>query len=441
MKVIKSIYLSRRLLIAGLVLVALALAGFVLTSLFTVAKIGTLLLAILLLLDVLLLFRVSGLTARRHAADRFSNGDDNPVRLELSNRYRFPVNLEILDEAPDQFQARELQFNEHLEAGKTGSITYFLRPVRRGSYHFGRLNVYALSPLGLLKRRFIFLEGQEVAVYPAFLQMHKYELLAFTSLPIAGIKKIRRIGNNQEFEQIKEYVQGDDYRTLNWRATARAGRLMVNTYQDERSQQVMCLVDKGRLMHMPFEEMSLLDWAVNASLVISNIALKKGDKVGLMSFQHKVQALLKPSNRNRQMSLIMEQLYNQKTAFKESDFGQVYLNVRHQLPQRSLLLLFTNFESLQGMQRQLPYLRKLAHQHLLVVIFFENSELKTAAQAPAGTTEDLYTRTIIEKLLFEKRQIVKELQKHGIQALLTPPQQLTVNTINKYLELKARGLI
>ena len=192
---------------------------------------------------------------------------------------------------------------------------------------------------------------------------------------------------------------------------------------------------------MPFEEMSLLDWAINASLVISNIALKKGDKVGLVSFQHKVQSFVMPSNRNRQMAVLMEQLYKQKTAFKEADFSRLYLDVRHKLPQRSLLLMFTNFESLQSMQRQLPYLQKLARRHLLVVIFFENTELKQAANTSADSVEEIYSRTIIEKLLFEKKLIVKELQKHGIQAMLTQPQKLTVNTINKYLELKARGLI
>ena len=442
MKFLKSLFLTKRLLTLGLVLLAFAVAGFVLNSLYMVAKLGTGVLAALVLLDILFLYRIKqGIKADRQVSDRLSNGDDNPIHLWVENRYAQSVAIEVIDEAPEQFQLRNLVFERSLTAGQKSQITYFLRPVKRGAYEFGGINVFAQTALGLIKRKYHFGINKEVAVYPAFLQMHKYELLAFTSLPIAGIKKIRRIGHNQEFEQIKDYVQGDDYRTLNWRASARAGKLMVNTYQDERSQQVMCLIDKGRLMHMPFEEMSLLDWAINASLVISNIALKKGDKVGLVSFQHKVQSFVMPSNRNRQMAVLMEQLYKQKTAFKEADFSRLYLDVRHKLPQRSLLLMFTNFESLQSMQRQLPYLQKLARRHLLVVIFFENTELKQAANTSADSVEEIYSRTIIEKLLFEKKLIVKELQKHGIQAMLTQPQKLTVNTINKYLELKARGLI
>ena len=183
--------------------------------------------------------------------------------------------------------------------GEQKRHTYFLRPLKRGAYHFAHVNAYAISPLGLISRRYKFPLHKEVPVYPSYIQMHKYELLAFSSLPEQGIKRFRRLGQNQEFEQIREYVQGDDYRTLNWKATARKGQMMVNTYQDERSQQVISVIDKGRLMHMPFEGLSLLDWSINASLAISNIAIKKGDKAGLISFQEKINLLLLPSNQGK----------------------------------------------------------------------------------------------------------------------------------------------
>lgn len=272
--------------------------------------------------------------------------------------------------------------------------------------------------------------------------MRKYELLAISqNLQNTGIKKIRRIGHNQEFELIKEYVSGDDFRTVNWKATARKNRLMVNQYQDERSQQVYSLIDKGRVMQMPFEGMSLLDYAINASLVISNIAIKKSDKAGLVTFQDKISTLLPASKRNNQMRSIQETLYNQKTAFLETDFSSLYVGLRRAISQRSLLLLFTNFESLFALQRQLPYLINLAKQHLLVVIFFENTELKHLIEDEAEGLKEIYHKAIAERLAYEKKLIVKELQKHGIQSILTPPQKLSINTINKYLELKARNLI
>ncbi|MFM8740769.1 MAG: DUF58 domain-containing protein, partial [Cytophagales bacterium] len=270
----------------------------------------------------------------------------------------------------------------------------------------------------------------------------KYELLAISqNLQNSGIKRIRKIGHNQEFELIKEYVMGDDFRTVNWKATARKSKLMVNQYQDERSQQVYSLIDKSRVMQMPFAEMSLLDYAINASLVISNIAIKKSDKAGLVTFQEKINTLLPASRKNNQMAVIQENLYRQKTAFLESDYSALYVGLRKALSQRSLLLLFTNFESVYALQRQLPYLISLANQHLLVVIFFENTELAKLIDEPSTDLRQVYHQAIAERLAFEKKLIVKELQKFGIHSILTSPQKLTINTINKYLELKARNLI
>jgi uncharacterized protein (DUF58 family) len=257
----------------------------------------------------------------------------------------------------------------------------------------------------------------------------------------AGIKKIRRIGHNLEFELVREYVAGDDVRTINWKATARKVQLMVNQYQDERSQNVYSLIDKSRVMEMPFQGMTLLDYAINASLVMSNIALRKSDKAGLLTFQDKVNTFLPASRSNRQLATILEVLYNQKTSFREADFSAVYSQVRSKINQRSLLLLFTNFESTYGMERQLPFLRSLARYHLLVVIFFENTELNTLISQPARSTREIYHKSIAEKFALDKKLIVKTLTQNGIHTILTSPEKLTVNTLNKYLEFKARGYI
>ena len=397
----------------------------------------------LLLTDVLLLYRVrQGIDGHRLTPDKLSNGDDNPLQIVLENYYRFPVQVQLLDELPVQFQARDFCTNVSILTGQTATYAYTVRPVKRGEYHFGAVNALACSPLGLVRRRFRFSADTMVPVYPSFIQMRKYELLAISNrLTEFGIKKIRRIGHNQEFEQIKEYVAGDDYRTINWKATARRGGLMVNNYQDERSQQVYALIDKGRTMRMPFDGMSLLDYAINASLVIANIAIKKDDKAGLVTFQHKVQTVVPASRRSKQMYWLMEALYNQKTAYKEADYAALYTTVRRRITQRSLLLLFTSFESLSSMERQLPYLRKLAHDHVLVVIFFKNTELYDLLNRPVQSVTEVYRKTIAEKFAFEKKAIVERLQQFGIHAVLTTPQQLSVDTINKYLALKARGLI
>ena len=256
-----------------------------------------------------------------------------------------------------------------------------------------------------------------------------------------GLKKIRRIGHTMEFEQIKDYVLGDDIRNINWKATAKKGGLMVNQYQDERSQPIYSVIDKGRVMKMPFEGLSLLDYAINATLVISHIALKKQDKAGMFALGKTIENRVVPERRSSQMHLILETLYNLETNFVESDYSRLYADIKRNINHRSLLLLYTNFETLDALQRQLPYLQAIAKQHLLVVIFFENTELINFTDEKAETIQQIFEKTIAEKFVYEKKLIVNELRKYGIQTILTKPEQLTINTINKYLEIKARGLI
>ncbi len=442
-KILKSIYVSNLLYYIIVSEVVLLVFGFYFPILYPFANYALIIILSLVAVDAIILYsNKTGMFARRDTLDKLSNGDDNPVQIVLENRYLFPVRISVIDELPFQFQVRDKEFKLTIDSGKNKIVEYDLHPVKRGEYSFGAVNLFVKSPLGLVQKRFRFSQDMMVPVYPSFMQMRKYELLAISNnLTDAGIKKIRRRGNNVEFEQIKEYVAGDDYRTINWKATARKNKIMINQYQDEKSQQVYSLIDMGRVMRMPFEGLSLLDYAINSSLVISNIAMLKHDKAGIVTFSHKVQSVLLADRRNAQLQKILELLYNQKTGYLESDFENLFINVKTKINQRSLMLLYTNFESLSGLQRQLKYLRRLAKDHLLVVIFFENTELQSFLNTPATTTEEVYNKTIAEKFSYEKKLIVKELEKYGIHSILTAPQHLSVNTINKYLELKARGLI
>lgn len=440
---IKSIYFTHLLyyIIAAEVVLMIFAFFFELAEPFAVY--GLYLIGGLLIVDMLILYaNKNGIFGRRNALDKLSNGDDNFIQIILENKYLFPARLNVIDELPFQFQARDSHFKINVDSGKSKILNYVVHPVKRGEYSFGALNIYVKSPIGFIQNRYRFSQDMMVPVYPSFLQMRKYELLAISNqLTEVGIKKIRRRGNNAEFEQIKEYVGGDDYRTINWKATARKNKLMINQYQDEKSQQVYSVIDMGRIMKMPFEGLSLLDYAINSSLVISNIAMLKQDKAGVITFSNKVQSMLAAERKNAHLQKILTLLYKQKTGYLESDFENLYIHVKIKIKQRSLLLIYTNFESLSGLQRQLKYLRRLAKDHLLVVIFFENTELRSYLDKPAATTEEVYNKIIAEKFVYEKKLIVKELEKYGIHSILTSPQNLSVNTINKYLELKARGLI
>lgn len=436
---VKSFYLNNIVYyIAGSSAVAFVLSYFI-PPFYRIGELILLLLALAVIIDCLLLFGKKGMDGSRILPDRFSIGDQNKISVFITNHYGFPVRASIIDEIPVQFQDRKWMRKVTVQRGEKFELIYLLKPLSRGEYFFNDINIYAHGPLSLVKRRYIFPQPQTVKVYPSYMQMRRYQLLAVSNrLQEAGVRKIRKLGHSMEFEQIKEYVRGDDYRTINWKATARKEALMVNNYTDERSQQIYCLINKGRVMKMPFDGLTLLDYAVNASLVLTNVAMVKQDKAGIITFEKNIDAFLIADKKPTQMNLVLETLYRQKTDYLEPDFEKLFSVIRNRITNRSLLVLFTNFESMESLQREMPALKKIAHYHLLLVVFFENTELKSLTDKKAATLEDIYVETIAEKFAYEKRLMVKELHKNGIASILTTPENLTVNTINKYLELKTR---
>jgi uncharacterized protein (DUF58 family) len=411
--------------------------------LFPLAKAAFVLGLALVAVDVLLLFaRRPNVLADRSCNPVFSLSDPNPVHLRLENQGNLRLRLKVVDELPVQFQRRDFEIQLSLAPGQKQQLHYELSPLTRGVYAFGNLHVFLSTPLGLVERRMTFDRDREVAVYPSIIQMKRYELRATRQIAHdSGIKKMRRIGHSYEFEQIKNYVQGDDYRGINWKASGRRMALMVNQYEDERSQQVYCLVDKSRAMKMPFEGLSLMDYAINTTLAISNIILKKQDKAGLLTFSDVIGATIKAERDTGQLNRILEALYREKERPGESNYELLYEGVRRLIGARSLLMLFTNFESTYALERALPMLRRLNRFHLLVVVFFENTEIRELAQQEVRRTADIYRQVVARQFLQEKKEMVYKLRQYGIQGILTKPQDLTVNTINKYLELKSRGLI
>lgn len=443
MNFLRSFYINPIFYFALLGVVTVFVLGFFMPEWMSVAKpifFGVLL---LLVMDTVILFANSdGISASRKTVDKLSNGDDNPISITVSSTYVYPVWVRIIEEMPFQFQERKMVFRMQLNGGEEATADYIVRPVKRGEYEWGAINVYVRSPLQLVSRRYRFDEGVIVPCYPSFLQMKKYQFLAISQrLQEAGVKKIRTASKATDFEQIRDYVPGDDIRSVNWKATARRDQIMVNQYEIERSQQIYSVIDMGRLMQMPFNGLSLLDYAINSTLVMSNIAMMKDDKAGVVCFSHEVHNVLKASKRSVQIQRVMEMLYAQKTRFLETDYQKLYAGLRTKIRTRSLMLIYTNFESITALRRQLPWFRRMSREHLLVVIFFENTELTDVINKQADTMEDVYNKIVAEKFSYEKRQILAEFRRYGIHALMSTPEDLTVNSINKYLELKARGSI
>jgi uncharacterized protein (DUF58 family) len=443
MKFIRSLYFSGRFFAVFGAIAILFCFAFVWPVLFPLAQALIVVAAAVVLADLFILYNPDmDITCSRHMYRVLSLGSENPIRIDVQNQFGMTLNITVIDELPVQLQERKFSMKFSLEGNQEKSLNYIIKPNVRGEYIFGNVNIFVRSFIGLVERRLTKPTETTMAVYPSIIQMKQFELKTIARIAsFHGIKKIRRIGHSYEFEQIKNYSRGDDFRSINWKATGRRSEVMVNQYEDEKAQQVYSLVDNSRSMRMPFDDLSLLDYAINTSLVISNTALQKHDKAGLITFSEKIGTVIKADRGAGQLQRIMDGLYKEEPRNLEANYEMLYHVIRNVVKNRSLMFLYTNFESIYSLERMLPIIRRINKSHLLVVVFFENTQVSSFAHQESRNVEDIYLQTIAQKFILEKNQIIQRLRQFGIQSILTKPEDLSINTINKYLELKARGMI
>jgi len=439
----QNLFLRSKLFLYGGVPVVFFILGFVYFFFYVLAFIALLLVLALLITDVLLLFRKDiSISCTRKLPLILSLSDNNTIELSVTNNSILKLLITINEELPKQFQERNFVMEMNLIPRESKVHQYKLRPVTRGEYFFGNTIIYLSSLIGLAERRIVIKNATMIPVFPSIIQMKNMELRAFSKISMfRGIRKLRRFGHSYEFEQIRNYVTGDDYRSINWKSTGKRGSLMVNQYEDEKAQQVYFILDKSRVMRSTFNELTLLDYSINTTLAMSNIILRKDDKAGLISFSTTIDTFVKADKSVVQLRKILNKLYAEKENKLEANYELLYSSIRKTIPVRSLLVLFTNFESTYGLERVLPVLRKLSKQHLLLVVFFENNELIQYSQESSQTIKEIYFRMVAEKTVDEKEQIFHMLNLYGIQAIRTIPENLTIGVINKYLEFKSRGMI
>ncbi|MGM0477996.1 MAG: DUF58 domain-containing protein [Bacteroidota bacterium] len=439
----KSIYISRGFFLGWAVCTVFILLGYYFTWMLYVGQFAIIILLTLTVLDVLILYGAhKHISLLRAVPQRLDLGDASTIRLKVENQSVQPLRVTIFDTPPHEMQARDLSFHQLVMPQRGSEFNYEFIPHHRGEYEWGTTIVFIRSFLSLTQRKIEFSKREKAIAYPSVQQMKRFDFILFNQKNLElGIKKIRRLGHNNEFEQIKNYVQGDDIRTINWKATSRRSELMVNQYQAQRTQAVFSIIDKSRSMEHQFEGLTLLDHAINTTLVFSNIALRKGDKVGLFTFSDKLGSQVPAQKGGRQLQRILDVLYAQQTHFLESNFALLTQRAMRKIPSRSLLMIYTNFETELAMRRALPMLRQLNKKFVVVVVFFENTTLQSIATREPSTERDIYLSTLAEDVINIKRRIARELNRNGIQTVLTKPDQLSVNTLNKYLELKSKGMI
>ena len=436
------IYLSRNFFTFGAALVVIFAFGFSIPILFTIGKIGLVILVAMLFVDVVILFLPGiRINAKRSIAPKIGLDDKTPVKLIIEAFSPVDLSAEIIDELPFQLQIRDLNIFKPLQTG-LNEFHYIIRPKSRGIYRFGSINVRINTRINLVKRRLVLGKPENVTVLPSIQQMHENELIAFSKLSApVGFRRHNKIGKSYEFEQISTFTEGDDYRNINWKATSRTRELMVNKYQDERSQNFYCIISKGRAMKMAFDNLTLLDYSINSSLALLNVVLKKYDRAGLITFSDKIGTAIRAENRIGQIQKIIDSLYKEKERDSEPSYELLFQAINRVIKNRSFLMLFANFENLDMARRALPVLIQINRKHLLVLTMFKDTELEARANEDSKTLDSIYKTTLARKHLNEKEEIAHLMRRQGIHTIVAKPHELSPVVIEKYLELKSKGII
>lgn len=451
-----SLFFRNQFFIALFVLAAVSVVGVWITPLYYLAIAGVIALAVATLFDAVMLWfcKVSG---ERIIAEKLDLGENNRVGISMKVVRGNLRGCYALDEMPQflRCKAENLKMKKDEDGVYVAQYTVF--PLRRGAFELGRLLVFGRF-IGILERRFVIEQkGNRVDVYPAFSRLReKEQQVRSMQVEAYGTHRRQTPANQTDFMDIREYVPGDDIRTINWKATARAGRTMVNNYEDERSQHIYNIIDCGRSMHRTFGGLTLQDYAINASLLLSYTALhSEGDNVGFFSYGPKGVEYLPSRSGDVQLNNIMKHLYGMETEYGEGDLEELTLVLGRKVQRRSLVCLYTDYSSMKAMDRQIDFLKRISRRHCLVVVMFIDKELenlsegvyeasgaisvtKSVSVTAKPSSSDYIKRSLAKDFSLQKQFIVDRLQQNGIQCVLTYPESLSINVVRKYIDLKAK---
>ena len=386
--------------------------------------------------------------ARDHDT-KLSLGAENPIQLSVRNRSRRPVEFSLRDEAPDAFvtgtspQGVESRVMHGLApAHGFWRGVYHVRPLKRGDYTFGDLNLRWPGPLGFIIRQARIEASRPVKVYPNLLDIRRYDLLLRRNrLQELGLRHARMFGEGTEFERLREYLPDDEFRRIDWKATARRHRPVTIEYQTERSQNVIAALDIGRMMQSPVANMAKLDYVVNAVLFLAYVAVGKGDKVGLMTFADEVYQFVSPRQGRGQFYQLLERLYAVEAQPVEPDYRRALSYLALKQRKRALIVIFTDLSGGLSLETLVSQVSVLARRSLPLVVTISDPDIHTIARQRPTDSLSVYQRAAAAQLLDERQLVLDTLHRRGVLTLDVPANQLSIAVINRYLELKARTML
>lgn len=372
--------------------------------------------------------------------DRLNLGVPNPVTLSVYSRRRYTTAFVLRDEPPQAFDVERFITPGEVAPRQTWQSVYHVTPFRRGNYAFGDITLRWRGPLGLVERQATFNCQRPVKVYPNLLDIKRYDLmLRQNRLRELGLRHSRLRGRGTEFERLREYLPDDEYRRINWKATARRHQPITVEYQAERSQSIIALIDAGRMMQSPIKRMAKLDYVINAVLLLGYVATGVGDKVGMMTFADDVYQFLAPKAGKGQFYKMLELLYAVEPQSVEPDYRQALSYLALKQRKRALVVLFTDLSGGATMDSLVAYTGRLSRSSLPLVVTISDPDVVAAAELTPQNSDDVYTRAAAAQLLDERKLALETLQKRGVFTLDVPANRLSWSVIDRYLELKGRG--
>ncbi len=379
---------------------------------------------------------------RREAPTVLSLGRPNRVRLELRNAGRRPLDVVVTDDVRVPGAVRGLPAPAHLAGGARATVEYVVEPDERGAHELGAHFVRARSQLGLWMRQRRLPAAQAVRVYPDLKVLRAFDLLARQERQYAMLRAVRRRGGESEFERLREYTRDDEYRAIDWKATARKQRLIAREYQLESNQSLMFMLDAGRLMSAVVDGLSRFDHALNAALMLGHVAARGGDRVGLCGFDDDVRAFVLPAGGPGASRRLIRASYDLRPQMVEPDFDKAFATLGARVRRRSLVVLLTHVVDEPGADRITRRVRGIARQHLPLVVLFRDTELEALLRpGEVDSDEALYERGAAAELVRWQEGVVRTLKRGGAHVLHVGPRSLTTSVINRYLEIKARQLL
>lgn len=366
----------------------------------------------------------------------------HPIEVGIENRGSRSIQVEVAEDTHAGLRVFPEKHQLRLLPGKRTFVSHTMTAHRRGAYQLEKVYLHAVSRLGFWRQQHDFECPGELHVYPDIKQIGEYALLARTNrLSQIGVRRTRRPGQDNDFERLRDYQRDDNYRHMDWRSTARRQKLTVRQFQTDQSQRVIFLMDCGRMMTNEYERLSLLDYSLNAVLMLSYVALDQGDSVGMLCFSDHVHTYVPPAGGKRQMNRILHAGFNQFPSLVESRFDEAFLYLSKHCRRRSLVVLVTNvIDDVNANQIQ-NYMKNLIGCHLPLLVLLRDHRIFEVADNPAPDPSVLFRSAAACHLLTWRDEIIRKMSSGGSLALDVFPEEMTSPLVNQYLDIKARHLL